>query len=97
MADTYVDIDKLKSVAGDLKSQASSLKTLSGTLSSAGGQVSGGWSDSNSKKFAKKFSKFSEDTGKLITEIENYANFVSSAADKYEAAQKNALSQMGGG
>ncbi len=96
MADTYVDMDKLKSIAADLKSQAASLSNLSGTLSTAAGDVSKGWSDENSTRFSQKFGQFSTATGALITEINNYAAFLTDAADKYESAQKNALNTMGG-
>lgn len=96
MADTYVDMDKLKSVASDLKSQAASLSNLSGTLSTAAGDVSKGWSDDNSTRFSQKFGDFSTATGALIAEINSYADFLTDSAEKYESAQQNALNTMGG-
>lgn len=95
---SYVNMDSLKEISNNMKSSAGLLTTYISEFSTAAGNVTNGWSDDeNSAIFSQKISEFSTAVNSLITEINQYAAFITDCVDnKYGPAQSDALNTMGG-
>ncbi len=99
MALSYVNMEKLSTIASNIQTAVPLLTNYLSEFSTGAGNVTKGWSDDeNSAIFSQKVSEFSTATTALIGEIDAYSKFISDCvSNKYTPSQENAKNTMAGG